>query len=235
MPSLRDFVKKALEHGFTKHEIVSELLKKGYSKEELIDAFKTRRQIQNSNKYAQTKLLIIDKIKLIFSNPTSFFHSVNEPTISNSLIMYIIIAAILSAINIALSFVLNYGVLRQFVGFGLSFLFYPVFFGIGIAITFAFAGISHLAIKLMKGNGSYVNTYNVLVYSLIPFLIISIIPIIGFLSIIYSIVLMTIGFSIQHNISKGKSVIAALTPLIILFVLVILLIIYLIFALRNVF
>lgn len=231
MPSLKEFIKKALEQGFSKEEIVTELLKKEYSREEIIDVFKAGKQTQISN-HTQTKLPIIDKIKLIFSNPSLFFKSVNEHTISNSLIMYIIIAAILSAINIALSFVLSYGVLRQIIGIGISFFIYPVFLGIGIILTFAFAGITHLAIKLMKGEGSYVNTYNVTVYSLIPFLILSIIPIIGFLSIIYSIVLMTIGFSIQHNISKGKSVIAALMPLIIIFVLAVLLIFYLISVFR---
>ena len=232
MPSLKDYVRKALEQGFAKEELVSELLRKGYSKEEIKDAFETRTQIQNSNR-PQAKLSIIDKIKLIFSNPVLFFQSVNENTIKNSFLIYIIVSAIISLINISLSFILSSVFSYGLIGYGIGLLFYPVFLGIGLILTFVYAGITHLAIKLLKGEGSYVNTYNVTAYSLVPFLIISIIPFIGFLSFIYSIVLMTIGLSIQHNISKGKAFISSLMPVIIFFILIIFLIIYLLSQFRG--
>ncbi len=231
MPSLKDFVRKAKEQGFTKEELVSELLKKGYSREEIVDAFGARKQKQ----YPQEKLPITDKFRLIFSNPVKFFHSVNDATISNSLIMYVVIAAIISLISVGLSFLLSSIFLYRIIGFGIGFLFYPIFFGINLALTFVYAGITHLIVKLLKGEGSYVNTYNVTAYSMVPSLVLSIIPIIGFFSLIYSIVLMVFGLSIQHNISKGKATIAALMPVIIVFVLAALLILYILYALSALF
>ena len=85
----------------------------------------------------------------------------------------------------------------------------------------------------MKGSGSYTDTYNVIAYSLVPYAILSIVPLIGFLSFIYSIILMTIGFAKYHNISKGKAVTAAIIPLVIVLVLLIILAIFIFFSLSR--
>ncbi|MAE13665.1 hypothetical protein CMO92_03795 [Candidatus Woesearchaeota archaeon] len=72
--------------------------------------------------------------------------------------------------------------------------------------------ISHALIIAFKGEGKYSSSYNVYTYSMIPYLIISVVPIVGFLAIIYSIILMIIGLSKVHNISKGKAALACLLP-----------------------
>jgi len=43
-------------------------------------------------------------------------------------------------------------------------------------------------------------------------LILSVVPMVGFLAIIYSIILMIIGLSKVHNLSKGKAALACLLP-----------------------
>ena len=84
-----------------------------------------------------------------------------------------------------------------------------------IGITVAYAGISNLVIKGLGWEGDYVDTYNACTYSFIPTLIISAIPYVGWLSIIYSIILMGFGLSAYHKITNGKATIAALVPIII--------------------
>ena len=95
-----------------------------------------------------------------------------------------------------------------------------------IVALFIYTGIIHFIIKLMGGSGRYSDTFNAGTYSLIPFIIISIIPIIGFISIIYSIVLMTIGLAEYHGISKTKACITALLPVLVVVIIFVLFIFY---------
>ena len=79
-------------------------------------------------------------------------------------------------------------------------------------LTFVYSGLIHVLIIAFKGKEKYSGSYNVFTYSLIPYLILSVLPLVGFFAIVYSIVLMIIGLSKVHNISKGKAVLACLLP-----------------------
>lgn len=100
--------------------------------------------------------------------------------------------------------------------FGLGFFgIFPLMgFLISLLISFIYSGLVHAIIVAFKGEGTYLGTYRVYAYSMVPFLLLNLIPFIGFLSIIYSFILMIIGVSKLHNISKGKSALACLLPLI---------------------
>lgn len=224
MSSLKEFVEKAKAQGYKKEDILQDLLKKGYTKEEIERAFGKKSVVKTSSK----ELEITEKIKLLIA-PKAFFSSVRENSIKNSLITYIISAVISGIISVSLTMILSSYRILSLGLFPIILLF------ISVIGTFVYSLIVHWVVKLMKGKGNFVDTYNACTYSLVPSVLLSVIPLIGFLAIIYSIILMTFGLSSYHNISKGKAVFAALIPLIISFVLVILLIIYLIFALRNVF
>jgi hypothetical protein len=56
---------------------------------------------------------------------------------------------------------------------------------------------------------------------MIPYLILSVVPMVGFLSIIYSFILMIIGMSNVYNVSKGKAALACLLPVVLVIGLVI--------------
>ena len=158
-----------------------------------------------------------DKIKYIFSDPNVFFEKVKlEQGIKNSLLMYAIVGAFFSVISYAFSFGMmsmmsgGYGGLG---GFGFLYSALPfVMLGIGLIMTFAYSGLIHALIIAFKGEGTYSSSYNVYAYSMIPYLILSVVPMVGFLAIIYSIILMIIGLSKVHNISKGKAALACLLP-----------------------
>jgi len=231
MPSLKDFLTKTLEQGYTKEDLIPELLKKGYSRQEIAEAFSPH---PASRKQNGAKILpVIEKIKLLFSHPAQFFQEVNEDTIKPSLIAYTFIALSATIVGIVLLFIIGGFFFRGFSPlFGIGLIFPLVLFAIAIAGTFVYAGLSHGMIKLVKGKGTFTQTYNACTYSLIPAIILAIIPYIGVLSIIYSIVLMAFGLSEYHNISKGKAVIAALLPVILLLVLVGIFITYLLYSFR---
>ena len=167
-----------------------------------------------------------DKIKYIFSDPNLFFQKVkSEDGIKNSLLMYAIVGAFFSVISYAFSFGMmsmmsrGYGDLG---GFGFLYSALPfVMFGVGIIMTFAYSGLIHVIMIAFKSEGSYKDSYNAYTYSMIPYLILSVVPMVGFLSIIYSFILMIIGMSNVHNVSKGKAALACLLPVVLVIGLVI--------------
>ena len=156
-----------------------------------------------------------DKIKYIFSDPNLFFQKVkSEDGIKNSLLMYAIIGAFFSVISYAFSFgrmmSMRSGGYGSLGGFGF------VMLGVGIIMTFAYSGLIHVIMIAFKSEGSYKDSYNAYTYSMIPFLILSVVPMVGFFSIIYSFILMIIGTSNVHNVSKGKAALACLLPAVVI-------------------
>jgi hypothetical protein len=75
-------------------------------------------------------------------------------------------------------------------------------------LTFIAAGILHLTIKIYGGDGSFADTFGIIVYSSTPSVLFGFIPIIP----IWSIVLNVIGVSKNHSISKLRAILALLTP-----------------------
>jgi hypothetical protein len=241
MVSLKEFVKLAKEKGLSKIEITSELRKKGYSDDEITEAFGNSITSKTNKSKDTSDIEPLEKIKMLFLEPSGFFSRVRDETISRSLILYTIISLIMIFIRYGLIFALgqlgsNYrysGILGGglFGLFGIySYAFIIFFFVGGIILTFVYSGIVHLTAKIAGGEGGFVDSYNAVTYSLIVSSILSIIPVIGMLAFIYSIVLAVFGISEYHKISKGKAVTAVLSPLII-FVCIILILLF--FALRN--
>jgi hypothetical protein len=86
-----------------------------------------------------------------------------------------------------------------------SFIMVPIVLFIG-------SGILHLCLLLVRGaNEGYQATFRVVSYSSVPSLF-SVVPIVGSIASLWSIVLMVIGLREMHKTSTGKSVIAVLLP-----------------------
>jgi hypothetical protein len=233
MVSLKGVIAQGKAEGMSKGEIESELLKKGYSRSEISAAFgsgKRSRKVKESG-----KVPVFEKLKLLFSNPVGFFESVRETSIGPSLILFVIIGIIMAGV----SFVFTLFISRAFLSGGLlllfSGIFFLVFFVMGVIGTFVYSGITHLVVKGLHGEQGYSKTYNAVTYSLIPYLVLAVVPYIGFLGIVYSIILMIFGLSEYHNISKGKAAIAALVPFIIFIALFFLFVIMIITSIGRVF
>lgn len=62
-----------------------------------------------------------------------------------------------------------------------------------LAGSFILSGIFHLTLKLLNGQGGYEDTYKVFAYSLIPLFLIGLIPWVGPLGLLYTLVLLIKG------------------------------------------
>jgi len=242
MSSLIDYISEALRRGYSKKELNLILLDKGYSQKEIGSAFKELEPKQEIE-VRDSKINYLDKIKLIFSSPNNFFSSIREPGIKDSFLLFLYAGLIAAALGIGLSYLFSafsfgsLGLLGM-TGFGYrmySSIFSFVLLGAVLASLFIYTGVVHFTARLMGGKGNYTDTFNACAYGLIPFLIITIIPLIGVVSIIYSIVLMTIGLEKYHGIPKAKAAISVILPFAVIIILLIVLIFYLIFALRGIF
>jgi len=218
---LKEIIDSGLKRGMGREEIIGILLEKGYSRNEIENAFGDKESVGPAVRKEESGLNHMQKLGLLFSNPTEFFDKVKENSIKNSFLLYLLTLLVVMAISAIFAFFLGRIIggasifsVSSFIGL----IFYPIMFGIGIVATFVYAGIVHLIIKMFHGKGNFVDTYNACAYSSIPASIISIVPFIGFLGIIYSIVLMSLGLSKYHEISKGKAAVSACIP-ILLFIL----------------
>lgn len=151
-----------------------------------------------------------DKIKYVFSDPETLFEKTKaEEGIGNAMILYLIIASVMGIVGTSFSAILL-GVSPIVFAFAVT---YPF---IGLLFAFFVAGFIHLIVLMWHGDRTYANTFNVYVYSSIPVLILSYIPVVGSVSIIYTIVLNIIGLSKVHDISKVQASVSVLVPIFIL-------------------
>ncbi|MBS3099233.1 YIP1 family protein [Candidatus Pacearchaeota archaeon] len=214
MPSLKEYVEKAKKKSLTRKDLAQKLLQKGYTQSEIEEAFSDGKQIHENE-----SLPLGEKIKGLFQ-PATFFQSFREKTISKSFIMYAVSLFIFNVVALLTVYAGSLFFFSRPLPLGDSFFYTTIgAFLIGIIGLGIYSGITHLVIILTKHEGNFKDTHNVVAYSLVPAIIISIIPYVGWISIIYSIILMTYGLSYYHNISKGKALLAVLSPLILLVVL----------------
>jgi len=235
MPSLKDFISEARKREYSKEELIPELLKKGYSQKEITLAFEGQNNFQDDLQNKKT-LSFFEKIGKVFT--PSFFQEVREQSILSSFLTFLLVGIVVLILSFLFSLLItsSYGLLRTSypVSIFSTFSFVGIFI-LGIASTFIYSGISHFIVYLFKGQGKFIDTYNAITYSLVPFEILSIIPFIGMFSFIYSLVLSTYGLSEYHKISKGKAFTAAFIPVFIVFMVIITMAVILLYSLKGMF
>jgi hypothetical protein len=174
---------------------------------------------------------------LTFQGPDKFFNTLDEQGLGKSVLTLLIASSIQLIAVIAMFGILNISLSRS-IGSVLS-VGVGTFLGVFTAVlsfggSFVYSGISHIIVKYSGGTRGYSATYNAVSYSLVPGVLLSFIPFLGFAAYIYSIVMMIFGISKYQNITKGKSAAAAaLVPILIIIVAFILFVLFLFFSLRN--
>jgi len=93
-----------------------------------------------------------------------------------------------------------------------------LFYLLGLGFIFVTAGIVHLWIKLFKGTNTYSKTFELLVYSGTPSMLLSWIPFLGFIANIWSLILLILGTAQIHKMDRVKAVLIYVIPLIALMV-----------------
>lgn len=94
---------------------------------------------------------------------------------------------------------------------------------LALILSFVISGIIHIWIKIFGGKENYSKTYQIFTYSKTPGLIFSWIPILGYITWIYEIALLTIGTHKVHGIRRTKAILMYVIPLIIALVIILIL------------
>jgi hypothetical protein len=167
----------------------------------------------------------IEKVKGFLMEPSKTFDAVKEDTLEEAIKYYAIIAAIYSALS-AILLAFAGALLGSMMGFrNLGMMMGP---GAGAAILFfimsmifviigAFIGgaILHIFVYFVGGRKGIEQTIKVVMYGATPWLLLGWIPLIGFITSIWSLVLEILGIRQLQELTTGKAVLAVLIPVII--------------------
>jgi hypothetical protein len=166
--------------------------------------------------------IIVEKAKGFLMNPVETFQQSrnDEPvTVFSYFIALLVVNAILSAI-VAAAVV---GTIAKFAGLNLGAPFpVIVFFAVlvaGFIFTLIFAAWAHLLVYLFGGRKGIMETVKAIVYSHTPRLLFGWIPVLGFIFVLWSLILTIIGIRELQELSTMKAIlitgIAVLIPLMI--------------------
>ena len=177
---------------------------------EFFNSIKSEENINEAFKFLAFNLLITGLISAIFLSAGFLFMSLTSPlTLTNALPFQSLLA--FSTPMLLLILLVTIPLLLEI-----------------LIIPFIFLNslLLHLFVKLFKGEGEFVDTFNIGAYAtalFLPGIILGLIPIIGSLVVfIWQIIILILGISILHNISKLRSFLVLITPSIVIFGLIIL-------------
>ena len=223
MPNVKDYVNEAKNKGYTEEEIKDIFSKRGYSVKEISDALEERQARTKTGEDISES----EKLKLLLIKPSEFFGNVRDDSVLKSSIIFLVSNFVIFALG--LFFIMGrYGSYNYNYLGGYS-IYFAYFIVIMYSIVLIYASIVHWIATLNGGIGNYKDTYNALLYSFIPTQIFIVILIIilnttGFwmsyllilASLIYVPIIYSTGISEYHKISKGKTAVAILIPLLII-------------------
>jgi hypothetical protein len=191
---------------------------------------------------------IIYKVKDVLVSPHYFFRGVKREKGITSALTYFVL---LSLVGIILSWIsytyLIIPLLKNYTTgsvFGIyinemlarpTLLSFVSGFIATIAFSFVIAGIIHLWCLLFGGTGNYGQSYKLYAYSATPKLLFGWIPIVGWLSGIYSLVLLIIGTQRLHMISRTRAIMMYVIPYAILVMLGIVIVLMVFVIFKNIY
>ena len=173
---------------------------------------------------------IIKRIKGILFEPSKFFDylSKKEKTIGTSFIYLMVLSLFFTIIGFIIGTLLQgfwISLYSGFLGFEIPYAATPIIisliftiigYGIGLLLSFVGAGILHLWFLIFGGKADYTKTYQLMVYSRTPTYVLGWIPFVNFFIWIWSLVLLILGTSKIHQMSKLKAALIIIIPIIVL-------------------
>lgn len=171
----------------------------------------------------------IEKVKGFLMEPSKTFDASKEETLSEAMKYYISIVAIYSAI-LALLFAFASTLFGSMMGgFGAMFgagagiagaiAIFVIFLILLIIGAFINGAILHIGVYIVGGKRGITQTIKALMYGSTPGLLLGWIPIIGFLALIWSLVLEVLGIRQLHELTTGKAIVAVIIPIVIIVIL----------------
>lgn len=193
----------------TNHQLQDDL-EKQETKPEPVQSEK--REYWDSTGYEPGRLYHITKMGHLFVRPRYFFDLLKkESGITAALITLLAVSFIAFGIHLAFGEILqnmyiefyiqngSLGAIMYFITLTFTSII-PVLLTIPISLLFGL-GLD-LLVKVFKGDAGFIQTYRIFVYSMIPFILFSFIPLVGPFFILSTIILMQIGLHHIQGISK---------------------------------
>ena len=141
-----------------------------------------------------------EKAKEVLFSPVRFFKGLDEKSIKPAFFYSIVLGIITSILA------LSYGFLTNLAFYAQSWwILVLVWVAEILILNFILAGILCGWILLFGGKGSYLQTYQMMVYSSTPVNLLGWIPYVNYAAYVYSFVLMIIGTSEIYKMSKTRS------------------------------
>ncbi len=164
---------------------------------------------------------IVAKAKKIILTPSEFFKDAKKETGFKTSLAFFAILSLFNAILSVVVFFLTNGNSLTKNGSTNAFFGPSLVIGylINLAVTFVYAGVLHLWIKLFKGTGKFEKTYQLYIYSQTLKLVIGWVPIASIFGWFYSFYLLIVGTQEFHKIPKKKALLMFLIPAVVLTVL----------------
>lgn len=187
--------------------------------------------------------MCFDKLKELFVDPSKFFKDVSkEKSYWNVLKLFVVVYIVATIIQILVSIPVNLKTLgNQFLPFILTALISGIIFA--FAIPFIVGILSHLGILLVGGKKGFFNTFKAITYGTIVIVgygIISsvaeslillfssnvaisnfVIGVISLIGVVHMLIVQSVGVSIFHSISRGKSFFGIILIPLIIFIMMI--------------
>lgn len=154
------------------------------------------------------------KFRLLFTDAGKAYDSIaKEKGITRSLITFFIVLLLVQALSLTIE--LLFFTVSEIPDLFPEFIVQNIIltFVISILIPFIITLIVH-PLAMLFGARGIANTFKIIAYSLIPFIIFNIIPLIGQLSIIITIFLASYGMFRVHKLTPFKSALVIAIPLI---------------------
>ncbi|HEX6977591.1 MAG TPA: Yip1 family protein [Patescibacteria group bacterium] len=154
---------------------------------------------------------IVKKAKLVLTKPKIFFEGAKkEDGIKDAFIYYAVLSLVGTILQTLAAVVLQGGK-------GLNIPALVVVYILTLLLIFIVIAIIHVWAKIFGGTGTFVNTYQLYVYSNTPKPLLNFIPIIGPLAgSIYALVIFVIGGTVMHKFSMKKSILVFAVPAVII-------------------
>lgn len=219
-----EYIQRNLAAGSTKEDIVQALRDAGHHERDIDEAMKRAADQHASGELERFSVWM--KIWLALSNPTKLFEHTKHEGIRPALILCLLLAIISS-----ISFLTGYGLqtliellnveegeramFSLFMG-GIGLLFVPFYYVISVGGSFLMAAIFHLSAMIFKGKGGYADSYKAVVYSSVPSTLLGVIPFIGWIGSIWSLVLIILAISAYHSVSAKRALAIWGTPVLVL-------------------
>lgn len=169
----------------------------------------------------------VEKVQGFLMKPVEAFQKSRDGTLGTALTYYIIlivINAILSTL-VLLAGISTMSVNESFPGMQgapPAILFVGTIVG-GIVAVFIGGAWLHIFVWVLGGRKDYFQTVKALMYGSTPGLLISWIPIIGFIGALWTLILVTLGIQELQQMSTGRAVAAVILAVVIFMIIIILL------------